>query len=304
VFKLRALKRVTRSKDLHYPLNLADGVSVACPMLMTLSSEFSRVPRRIGALLALVCLLGAPRSLLGDARGDELIARYLRESVRREAILTMEVNYQEPQKEGLRLVFTWMRRVRQGLTSHLIRLESPVSEQGKLLLVHEKPDGSAEYVAYRPNSVLKKKVRISGARDYKYKGLTISVQELIGGELGKYSHQSKGVQQLQGIPCNVVENVLLPKFKSDSDYPRSVIYLRQDNGLLQKWELFGKSGQLEKVIHAEEIKTLQGFPTVTVARVEELKNKSKLTLRSKEAEYNPKLNDEWFSEKYLTQKSR
>jgi len=273
-------------------------------MLMTLASEFSAIPSRIGTLLALACLLSRPQCLLGDPRGDELVARYLKESVRREAILKMQVDYQEPQKEGLRLDFTWMRRVRQGLTAHLIRLEAPPSEQGKLLLVQEKADGGADYLAYRPNSVLKKKVRISGARDYKYKGLTISVQELIGGELGKYSHQSKSAQQLQGVACNVVENVLLPKFKSDSDYPRSVIYLRQDNGLLQKWELFGKSGKLEKVIHAEEIRTLQGVPTVTVARVEELKKKGKLTLKTKEAQYNPKLNDQWFTEKYLTQNSR
>jgi Outer membrane lipoprotein-sorting protein len=273
-------------------------------MLMKFILNLSKPSRRPGVLLALACILSGPRRGLADARGDELVARYLKESVRRQAILTMQVDYQEPQKEGLRLDFTWMRRVRRGLTAHLIRLEAPPSEQGKLLLVQEKADGGADYLAYRPNSVLKKKVRISGARDYKYKGLTISVQELIGGELGKYSHQSKGVQQLQGVACNVVENVLLPKFKSDSDFPRSVIYLRQDNGLLQKWELFGKSGQLEKVIHVEEIKTLQGVATVTVARVEELKKKGKLTLKTKEAQYNPTLNDEWFTEKYLTQNSR
>jgi hypothetical protein len=273
-------------------------------MLMNLKFPFRKLSGRLSAFLMFGRLLVPSDPVVADPRGDELVARYLKESVRREAILTMQVDYQEPQKEGLQLSFTWMRRVRQGLTSHLIRLESPPSEQGKLLLVHEKPDGGAEYLAYRPNSVLKKKVRISGARDYKYKGLTISVQELIGGELGKYSHQSKGVQQLQGVTCNVVENLLQPKFKNDSDFPKSVIYLRQDNGLLQKWELFGKSGQLEKVIREEEIKTLQGFPTVTVAQVEELKKKSKLTLRMKEAQYNPKLNDEWFSEKYLSQNSR
>jgi len=272
-------------------------------MLIKFILNLNNPSRRLGVLLALACFLSEPQCFLGDLRGDELVARYLKESVRREAILTMHVDYQEPQKEGLQLEFTWMRRVRQGLTAHLIRLEAPPSEKGKLLLVQEKADGGAEYLAYRPNSVLKKKVRISGARDYKYKGLTISVQELIGGELGKYSHQSKGLQHLQGIACNAVENLLLPKFKSDSDYPRSVIYLRQDNGLLQQWELFGKAGQLEKVIHVEEIKTLQGLPTVTVARVEELKKKGKLTLKTKEAQYHPKLNDEWFTEKYLTQNS-
>jgi hypothetical protein len=43
---------------------------------------------------------------------------------------------------------------------------------------------------------------------------------------------------------------------------------------------------------------------VTLVHVEELKKRSALTLRMKEARYNPKLNDEWFTEKYLTQNSR
>ena len=270
-------------------------------MLIRLLAQFCKPCACLGVLITAACLLSQPRFLLGDPRGEELVARYLKESVRREAILTMEADYQEPEKGGVRLEFTWMRRVREGLTSHLIRMQAPPSEKGKLLLVHEKADGSAEYLAYRPNSVLKKKVRVSGARDYKYKGLTISVQELIGGELGKYAHESKGQQQIEGALCNLVENVLLPRFKGDSDYPRSIIYLRQDNGLLHKWELFGKSGQLEKVIHAAEIQKLQGIATVTLARVEELKKKSKLTLRVKEANYSPKLEDEWFTEKYLSQ---
>ena len=86
-------------------------------------SQLWRRLRWLTTFSTFVWLLGEPQHGFCDPRGDELIARYLKDSVRREAILTMHVDYHEPQKEGLRLEFTWMRRVRD-LTSHLIRLGS------------------------------------------------------------------------------------------------------------------------------------------------------------------------------------
>lgn len=269
------------------------------------ASPILRNPRAKGVrgVLALF-LCSTTATVLADPRGDELISRYLAQSARRTAVLTMSVEYDEPQKEKVQLEFTWMRKLRQGLMFHLIRMEAPASEKGKLLLVREKANGDADYLAYRPNSVLKKKVKVSGARNYKYKGLTISVQELIGGELAKYRHESRGAQTLNGIPCEVVENFLKPEFKSDSNYPRSRCYLREDNGMLQKWELFGNSNRLEKVIQAEQIRKVQGFWTVTLARVDDLKKQGQLTLRLKEARYDPPLKDSLFSEEYLKQNSQ
>src|SRR5437773_8164465 len=135
----------------------------------------------------LFCALASPSAgpyLAGaDAAGEQVVLRYLSESARKDAVLSMAVDYTEPGKERLHLEFTWMRKIKQGLASHLLRIETPESEKGKLLLVREKPGGGADYLAYRPGSVLKKKVRITGAREYKFKALTVSVQELIGGEL-------------------------------------------------------------------------------------------------------------------------
>jgi hypothetical protein len=239
-----------------------------------------------------------------DERGTQLIDRYLNQSARRNAVLSMVVDYREPQKEPIRLEFTWMRKIKKGLASHLLRMEAPPSEKGKLLLVREKSDGGTDYLAYRPNSVLKKKVRITAARNYKYKGLSISVQELIGGELQKYSHQYKGTKTVNGIQCQGVESTLLDRFRNDSDYPRTLIYLRTDNGMPLKWELFGNSGQLQKNIFAEEMKEIEGIWTLTKVRVEDLKKNSQLILTLKEANYNPELKDQSFSEEYLKQNSK
>ena len=253
---------------------------------------------------SILLLLASLPTLQADPKGEQLVNQYLSQSARRSAIFKMGVDYREAEKDPIHLEFTWMRKANQGLMSHLIRLEAPPSEKGKLLLVHEKPDGDSDYIAYRPNSALKKKVRVSGARNYKFKGLTISVQELIGGELQKYDHQAKGMKQIDGIRCHEVENRIKPKFKNDSNYPRSISYFREDNGMLQKWELFGDSDKLEKVIYADEIKKIQGNWTVTVARVEDFRKKGKLVLKLIEGHYDPSLSDELFNEDYLKQNSK
>jgi len=253
---------------------------------------------------SILFLLASLPTLQADPKGEQLVNQYLNQSARRSAIFKMGVDYREAEKDPIHLEFTWMRKANQGLMSHLIRLEAPPSEKGKLLLVHEKPDGDSDYIAYRPNSALKKKVRVSGARNYKFKGLTISVQELIGGELQKYDHQAKGMKQIDGIRCHEVENRIKPKFKNDSNYPRSASYFREDNGMLQKWELFGDSDKLEKVIYADEIKKIQGNWTVTVARVEDFRKKGKLVLKLIEGHYDPPLSDELFNEDYLKQNSK
>jgi hypothetical protein len=238
-----------------------------------------------------------------DVRGDKLIDQYLNQSARHDAVFSGVINYTKPQQEPVRLEFTWMRKIKRALISHLLRIEFPPSERGKLLLVHERANGEADHTAYRPNSLVKKKVGISAKRCYEYKGLSISVQEMIGGELLKYSHQFKGTERLNGIACQVVENRLLAQFEKDSDYPRSLIYLREDNGMPLKAELFGKSDNF-RVIYFEEVKAIDGIWTVTRARLEGLKDRGQLVITLKEARYHPDLNDHLFSEEYLKTNSQ
>ncbi|PYV44173.1 MAG: hypothetical protein DMG06_07655 [Acidobacteria bacterium] len=259
--------------------------------------------RRISLFLFLG-LNGFVTTIYPDARGDELIDKYLNQSARHDAVFSMRVDYREQHKEPVHLEFTWMRKMKQGVIWHLLRMESPPSEKGKLLLVQEKGDGNADYVAYRPNSALMKKVRVSGARNYKYKGLSISVQELIGGELLKYSHQFKWTERLNGVACHVVENRLRSQFKTDSNYSRSLIYLREDNGMPLKWELFGNSDKLEKIIQVEDVKKIDGLWAVARALVEDLKKKGQLTLTLKDVKPDPDLKDQWFTEDYLKQTSK
>jgi len=119
-----------------------------------------------------------------------------------------------------------------------------------------------------------------------------------------YAHDSKGGEKVDGVGCQVVENRLRAGFESDSRYPFTRLYLREDNGMPLRWELFGKSGEREKVIFIENVRQIEGVWTIARARVLETKKKSELILTLRVANYHPKLEDAMFTEDYLKQHSQ
>ena len=79
------------------------------------------------------CLfMGSGTITYTDARGDKLIDKYLNQSVRQDAVFSVAVDYTKPEQEPVRMEYTWMRKVRQGLISHLVRIESPPFGKGEV----------------------------------------------------------------------------------------------------------------------------------------------------------------------------
>ena len=249
--------------------------------------------------LILYMCLAAASPALADERGDELIAAYLDQAARKNQRVTVRVKHVRGSQPPIFLAFTWMRRVQAEQTSHLIRMEAPESEEGKLLLVHERPDGSSDFVAYRPRSALRKKVRISGARHYKYKSLRISVQELIGGELAKYTHQFVGSREVGGVPCHLVENRLKPEFAGKSDFPRSILALSADSLTMVQWELYDRTNRLARKMVATETRVVEGTPTVTRARISSPQRDSHLQWTMESIEFDPQFQPGLFRKETL-----
>src|SRR5262245_2918306 len=63
-------------------------------MLLRFVAMFSGPSKRLTLMIVLAVQLTQQPVMQADPKGDELIARYLKASVRREAILTMEADYQ------------------------------------------------------------------------------------------------------------------------------------------------------------------------------------------------------------------
>lgn len=257
-------------------------------------------PRR---LLILCMCLAAASPALADERGDKLITAYLDQAARKNQRVTVRVKHVKGSPPPIFLAFTWMRRVQAELTSHLIRMEAPESERGKLLLVHERPDGSSDFLAYRPRSALRKKIRISGARHYKYKSLRISVQELIGGELAKYTHHYLGSKEVGGVPCHRVENRLKPEFIGKSDFPRTVLALSADSMTMVQWELYDRTNRLARKMVAIETRVVEGTPMVTRARISSPQRDSHLQWTMESIEFDPQFQPGLFRKETLQQQT-
>lgn len=66
-----------------------------------------------------------------------------------------------------------------------------------------------------------------------------------------------------------------------------------------KAEYYDKNGKEYKVITAEKIENIQGIPTITEMKVEDLTSGGFTVINYEEVEYNLNIDDRVFSERYL-----
>lgn len=264
---------------------------------MSYRKSFMRQTTRILILFFFIGLMPA----LADQQANQLISNYLNQMVRHSATFSIGVEYYVKEKAPIRLSFSWKRWVQQKKVSHLIEMEYPNSEEGKRLLVHEYPNGSSDRFAFRPKSVLKKNVRITGPRHYRYKRLRISVQELIGGELAKYTHHFLEKKRFNNKDCYLIENRLKPLFRNKSDYPRSVIALSVKNQELAQWELYDRDDHLAKLILPGKIKDIDGVRTIISFRITDPRRNSTLIFNVKSVDYHPRFDPIIFKKENLTE---
>ena len=70
-----------------------------------------------------------------------------------------------------------------------------------------------------------------------------------------------------------------------------------------KMEYYDKEGKLYRIIESEEVKVIDGFPTVTKSVVTDLKTGSKTEMEFKNVKYNIGIGD-IFEERYLQRPPR
>ena len=71
-----------------------------------------------------------------------------------------------------------------------------------------------------------------------------------------------------------------------------------------KAEYFNKQGELSRVIEALEMKTIQGYPTVTKSKASDLEAKSYTVIEFFDVGYDIGLGEEVFTERFLRRPPR
>ena len=94
----------------------------------------------------------------------------------------------------------------------------------------------------------------------------------------------------------VVKNT--PKAPDTVEFSYYTVTIDKANYVPMKMEFFDKEEKLYRIIESKEVKTIDGFPTVTKSEVKDLKSGSKTEMEFSNVQYNIKIGD-IFQERFL-----
>lgn len=226
--------------------------------------------------------------------GEEVIQRFRQQFSPRPFSAQIKISFLSEEGTPEEILVRVLRRPTADDTRTFMQIISPVSESKQAMLVIERPEQKTEVVSYLPG--LRRIVKLSTGRRLNYKGVNVSVQELIGGELYNYDHTLIGVRTIDGIPTYVVESHL--KADRESDYPRMVGFYRQDTFLPVRVELYNAQGDRERIARFTDIASVEGQPTIRRVEIESVPDGRHLTLETVALTYQD-LPDTLFTEAHL-----
>lgn len=198
---------------------------------------------------------------------------------------------------------TFTRRNREtGETSRLARFLTPSDVKGMTVLTVEQPTRDDDIWLYLP--ALGKVRRLQGNNKREaYMGTDLSYGDVIGHEPEEWSHTLLGGEVIDGVPCWIVES----KPKTDavanaSGYSKRVNWLRADNAVMVRAELYDNAGGLLKRITQKNIVDVANAPArwqaMTIA-VENVRTRHRTEIDISEYRANLGLAPELFSPRAL-----
>lgn len=172
---------------------------------------------------------------------------------------------------------------------------SPREETDKALLAIEQKDKPTEAYSYLAG--LRKLARLDSSRTLGFRGSKVLVQELLGMELGQYSHDSGKRVDVEGKQLIKIEFTEKPYM--NLAFPRIVGYFHEENQQPASFELFGRNGELQKKAVIAQVKTIQNHQTITQVTIDDVSQKLELKLETRKIEYDQNLPDKIFTEENL-----
>lgn len=179
--------------------------------------------------------------------------------------------------------------------STFLTVLSPKEDSDKAILAIEDTEKPTEAMSYLAG--LKKLAKLNSSRPLGFRGAKITVQELLGMELGHYSHDAGERVTVDGQ--SLIKIVFLAKPDLNLVFPRIVGYFREKEEAPARFELFGEDGEIAKKMTIEEVKSFQNYQTITQVAVEDVSQKLKLKMQTRKIEYDRGLQDKMFTEDYL-----
>ena len=252
-----------------------------------------------GALLLL--LIAAPAARTATPSVDEIVqkanvaAYYQAEDGRAEVHMTIR----DAQGRTRTRKFVILRKdVKDGGDQKFyVYFERPADVRKMVYLVWKHTDRDDDRWLYLPALDLVNRIAASDKRT-SFAGSHFLYEDVSGRNTTEDTHELVETTDQHFVLNNV------PKDPGSVEFSSFKIWIDRKTYLPTKAEYLDKSGKKYRVVEALETKEIQGFPTVTKSRVQDLKSGGETLLEFSGIRYDLRLPDNVFTERYLRRPAR
>ncbi len=247
-------------------------------------------------LSALVLSLGY-KLQAAELTADEIVAKANKAAyyAGKDGVATVKMKL----SDGRQRDFTILRKnVKGGLDQKFyVYFKDPADVRKMAYLVHKHPAKNDDRWLFLPALNLVKRIA-PGDKRTSFAGSDFLYEDVSGRSLTEDTHQLVETTATQYVVNNI------PKDKSSVEFSSYKVWIDKDTFLPRKAEYLDKNGKLYRRITAEKIKTIQGYPTATEQKVEDLSHGTSTIITFSKIKYDVGLKDRIFTERFLRRPPR
>lgn len=266
-----------------------------------------------GAIFVLCAWLGASRSLAatdGQITVDEIVSRANRMAYYqgRDGSAKVLMTITDSQNRTRTREFTILRRDDPapdgrdddsycGNQKFYVYFTRPADVNKMVFMVHKKVDQDDERYLYLPALDLVKRIAATEKRT-SFVGSDFLYEDVSGRNINADVHELIETSQNYYVLKNT------PKDPASVEFSYFKMWIHKSTFIPIKSEYYDKSGEKYREYTAEKVETIDGYQTVTKARMSDLKAKSSTVIEYSNVKYNIGLPDDIFTERYLRKPPR
>lgn len=187
-----------------------------------------------------------------------------------------------------------------GEQKYFIYFHKPADVKGMTFMVYKYPDRDDDRWLFIPALNMVRRVAAQD-RASSFVGSDFTYEDVSGRDIDEDRHELLREENLNGEACFVIKSTPV---NAEMPYSYRLSWISKKNYLPLKIEYYDLSGTLYKVFTAEEIKDIDGFPTVVKRTMKNLQSGHRTEVTFEDVRYNVNLKERIFSERYLRRPPR
>lgn len=193
-------------------------------------------------------------------------------------------------------VFTMLRKDEKegGNQKYFVYFHKPNDVRRMALLIYKYPNKNDDRWLYVPSVNLVKQLAEKDSQS-SFVGSDFTYEDVSGRDIQADTHSLKGEKKYKGKLCYLVQSVP----RSKAEYARKLTWIDKKTYLPLKKEYYDQRGKLFKVYIADEIKKIQGLPTIVKQTMKNVKTGHKTVVTYNAVRYNIGLKNSAFSNRML-----